>query len=130
MNDRGLDVENMDYHSLVSEDELNEIIEELNRPLSKREKWEKADFVAVFIAASIGSVVDFILSTRDNKITGPKSTFSKELNKLHEHDGGAPIDYQGEGFGGGYHRGLSKGHDLLRFVESIKMFKEGKSVGK
>ncbi len=56
--------------------------------------------------------------------------FSKWLNQFHEHEGGAPIDYQGSGFGGPFHRGgLSKGHDILRFVESIMMFKNGQFAG-
>lgn len=126
---RGLDIESLDYHSLVSESELLEIEKELNRPLPRREKWEKGDFIAVFIAASIGSLVDLILSDRNNKLTGKGSTFSDWLDQFHQHDGGGPIDYQGKGFGGGYHRGLSKGHDVLRFIEAISMFKNGQFEG-
>lgn len=126
---RGLDIDSLDYHSLVSEDELNEIEKELNRPLPRREKWEKGDFIAVFIAASIGSLIDIILSDRNNKFTGKDSAFSEWLNQFHKHDGGGPIDYQGKGFGGGYHRGLSKGHDILRFIEAIIMFKNGQFEG-
>ena len=133
--DRGLDVELLDYHDLVSEKELDEIIEDLNRPLFEREQWKKSDFIAVFIAASIGSLVDIILGTRDNKLTGAdprkhfESKFSAWLNRFHKHEGGGPIDYQGEGFGGGFHRGLSKGHDILRFIEAIIMFKNGQFEG-
>jgi hypothetical protein len=126
---RGLDVESLDYHSLVTAEELAEIEKELNRPLPRREKWEKGDFVAVFIAASIGSLVDIILSDRNNKFTGRDSKFSDWLNQFHQHDGGGPIDYQGQGFGGGFHRGLSKGHDILRFIEGILMFKNGQFEG-
>lgn len=129
LSQRGLDIDCIDYHSLVSEAELLQIEKELNRALPRRAKWEKADFVAVFIAASIGSLVDFILSDRNNKFTGKGSDFSKWLNQFHEHQGGAPIDYQGKGFGGKYHRGLSKGHDILRFIEAIIMFKNGQFVG-
>jgi hypothetical protein len=126
---RGLDIDSLDYHSLVSESELREIEKELNRPLPRREKWEKADFVAVFIAASIGSLVDLILSDRTNKFTGKGSAVSEWLNQMHQHDGGGPIDYQGKGFGGGFHRELSKGHDVLRFIEAIIMFKNGQFEG-
>lgn len=127
--DRGLDVDNIDYHDLVFKSELKEIEETLNRPLSRKEKWTKGDFVAVFIAASIGSLADIALGNRNNKFTGQDSDFSKWLNQFHKHDGGGPIDYQGEGFGGGYHRGLSRGHDILRFIEAIMMFKNGEFVG-
>lgn len=126
---RGLDIDSLDYHSLISESELREIENELNRPLPRREKWEMADFVAVFIAASIGSIVDLILSDRNNKLTGKDSDFSDWLNHFHQHDGGDPIDYQGKGFGGGFHRGLSKGHDVLRFIEAIIMIKNGQFEG-
>lgn len=126
---RGLDIESLDYHSLVSEEELQEIERELNRPLPRRERWEKGDFIAVFIAAAIGSLVDIVLSNRNNPITGQNSEFSKWLNQFHKHEGGAPIDYQTKGLGGGFHRGLSKGHDILRFVEAIIMFKNGRFEG-
>lgn len=122
---RGMDVDNLDYHSLVTEDELIDIENELNRPLPRREKWTKGDFIAVFVAAAIGSLADIILCSRDNPLTGTSSDFSKWLNQFHQHEGGGPIDYQGPHFGGGFHRGLSKGHDILRFIEGIMMFKNG-----
>lgn len=123
--ERGIDVDSLDYHSLVSEAELREIEQQLNRPLPRREKWTKSDFIAVFIAAAIGSLADIVLSDRNNALTGTKSDFSKWLNGFHTHEGGAPIDYQGKNFGGGFHRGLSKGHDILRFIEGIMMFQNG-----
>ena len=122
---RGIDVENLDYHDLVSEEELKYITDNLNRPLEKKLKWEKNDFIAVFVVASIGSLVDLILCDRNNEFAGKNSPFSEWLNKFHQHDQGAPIDYQGPDFGGGFHRGLSKGHDILRFIEAIMMFKSG-----
>ena len=129
---RGLDPDNVDYSNLVSNEELEQIVRELNKPLPREEKWTKADFIVVFIAAIVGSVVDFILSNRNNKATGQHSKFSEWLNDtFHEgkHPANAPIDYQGKGFGGGYHRELSKGHDIARFAEGIKMFKNGTFEG-
>lgn len=122
---RGLDAENLEYYDLVSPEELAEIENMLNRPLSVREKWVKSDFIVVFIAASIGSLADICLGARNNTVTGTGSDFSKWLNQFHNHESGAPIDYQGPDFGGGFHRGLSKGHDILRFIEAIAMFKNG-----
>ena len=52
---RGFDVESIDYHSLVTDAELKQIEKELNRALPRKEKWSKNDYIAVFIAASIGS---------------------------------------------------------------------------
>lgn len=126
---RGLDIETLDYKELVSEEELKELVDEMNRPLSERERWEKGDFIVVFISAAIGSLADIVLGDRSNDLTGDKSSFSSWLNKFHKHESGAPIDYQGEGFGGGFHRGLSKGHDLLRFIEAVFMFKNGQFEG-
>lgn len=131
--DRGLSFDDYDYNNLVSNAELEEIIAELNSPLPREEKWRKSDFIVTFIAAFVGCTADIILSNKDNKLTGNGSKCSEKLNELHEntfkHKSGAPIDYQGKGFGGGYHRELSKGHDLARFNEGIKMFKEGKFEG-
>lgn len=129
LEERGLDVDSMDYHSLVSQSQLDEIAKELDKPLQRREKWIKGDFIVVFIAASIGSLADIILSNRNNQFTGNDSTFSDWLNQFHQHDSGGPIDYQGEGFGGGFHRELSRGHDILRFIEGIMMFKNGEFIG-
>lgn len=130
--ERGIAPDDISIYDFVSEEEIGEIIKDLNAPLPREDKWTKADFITVFIAAIIGSVIDFILGNRNNDLTGQKSKFSDWLNdKFHEghHATNAPIDYQGEGFGGGYHRELSRGHDLLRFVDGIKMFKEGKFEG-
>jgi len=134
LKERGLDVDSIDFNSFLSDTELADIIEELDKPLPRSDRWTKNDFIVVFIAALVGSVTDFILGDRKNPFTGKGSEFSNKLNEIHEtkwkHESGAPIDFQGEdkgiSFGGGYHRELSKGHDLLRFVEGIKMFKEGK----
>lgn len=127
--DAGIAIESIDYHDLVSEQELREIENTLNRPMSERERWNRSDFIVVFMAATLGSFADIVLGDRNNRYTGKNSDFSKKLNKLHNHKGGDPLDYQGNGFGGGYHRGLSKSHDLLRFIEAIMMIKNGEFVG-
>ncbi len=133
LSQRGLDTDSLDYHDLISETELEEITKELNSILPREDKWCKADFIVTFIAAFLGCSADLILSNRKNKFTGQDSKFSARLNELHEktfaHKSGAPIDYQGKDFGGGYHREKSKGHDLARFVEGIKMFKDGRFEG-
>ena len=40
-----------------------------------------------------------------------------------------PIDYHGTHYGGHLHRGLSGGHDLLRFMSAIWQIKNGQFVG-
>lgn len=127
--ERGIDIDSFSYHNLISESELKAIEHEMNEPLPKEDKWCKPDYIVTFTAAFLGCAADLILSNRDNKLLGNNSNFSKALNRLHKHGNNAPIDYQGAGFGGGYHRELSKGHDLARFVEGIQMFKDGKFRG-
>ena len=133
--ERGFDVENLNYQDLVSEKELQEIIAELNKALPRKEKWVKSDFIVVFVASMIGVLADLILGKRDNVLIGsdPRKHFESKvsawLNQFHKHEGGGPIDYQGAGFGGGFHRELSKGHDILRFIEGIMMFKNGQFEG-
>lgn len=125
----GLDPDDIGYQDLVSEEELEEIVAQLNSALPREETWSKEDFIVTFVAAFVGCCADLLLSNRDNPLTGTKSSFSEKLNNLHEkvfkHKPGAPIDYQGPHFGGGFHRELSKGHDLARFVEGIRSFRNG-----
>ena len=127
--ERGLSPDELDYSDLVTQEELDEIINELNRPLPREAKWTKSDFIVVFIAAILGCVVDIIISDRDNKFTGKGSKFDNWLNSFHKHKKGAPIDYQGEGFEAGFHRVRTRGHDPLRFVEGIQQFKNGNFKG-
>ena len=127
--ERGLDTDSLTYGDLLTQAEIDSITAELNRPISEREKWIKGDFVVVFIAALLGAIADIVLGNRSNALTGKNTDFSKWLDGFHIHEGGAPIDYQGPGFGGGYHRVLSKEHDILRFIEGIQAFREGKFVG-
>lgn len=133
LKERGLSPDELDYNDLVSQEELDEIIEELNRPLPREAKWTKSDFIVVFIAAIIGCIIDIVLSNRDNKFTGKDSKLDNWMksihDKTHKHAPNAPIDFQGKGFGGGMHRGRTRGHDPLRFVEGIKQFKNGNFKG-
>jgi large subunit ribosomal protein L15 len=133
LTERGISPYDISIYDMISEEELGEILKEINAPLPREDKWTKADFIIVFIAAVVGSITDFVLGNRDNKYTGKNSKFSEWLNEnLHEgnHSTNASIDFQGKNFGGGYHRELSRGHDILRFIDGIKMFKEGKFKGK
>lgn len=136
--DRELDVESIDFDSFLSDTDMAVIVDDLDKTVPREDRWKKSDLVVVFIAAFVGGLTDGILGDRNNKFTARGSKFSEWLNEFHEkkwkHKSGAPIDYQGstEGlsFGGAYHRELSPGHDLLRFVEGIKAFKEGKFEAK
>ena len=127
--ERGLDTNSLTYGDLLTQVEIDSIVAELDRPISERERWTKGDFVVVFVAALLGVIADVVLGNKNNALTGKSTDFSKWLDGFHKHEGGAPIDYQGPGFGGGYHRVLSKEHDILRFIEGIHSFQQGKFVG-
>lgn len=132
----GIDPETIDETFFFSPKELDDIKKELDRVNIRRERWNKSDYIVVFFAAALGSLADIVLSSRDNILTGAdprkhfSSNFSEKLNQIHTnasttHSPNAPIDYQGKGFGGGFHRELSKGHDIFRFVEGINMMHKG-----
>lgn len=144
---KGIDVYNLSYADLLDEDVIRSIEIDLNRALPRREKWNSNDKIIVFVAALVGSIADLIFGNRNNSITGSgeiaeitdkgwkftrgnNSGFSDWLNSnFHNHPDMAPIDYQGKGFGGPHHRQLSKGHDLLRFIEAILQIKNGRFEG-
>lgn len=131
--EKGLDVESIGFDSFLSETELADIVNDLDKTVPREDRWKKSDFVVVFVAALVGGIADAVLGKRDNEVTGKGSKFSNWLNEFHEkewkHKSGSPLDFQGKigelSFGGGNHRELSRGHDLLRFVDGIKSIKNG-----
>ncbi|MEQ8200531.1 MAG: hypothetical protein ABRQ24_03795 [Syntrophomonadaceae bacterium] len=143
---RGIDLNKLTYNDLLDSDVIAAIDHKLNRPLPPAERWTKDDFIIVFVAAAVGMIADFVFGNRTNPLTGSgykasiadngwnfsrvdNSIFSDWLEDLHIHDSGNPLDFQGPGFGGGFHRELSKGHDLLRMAENIWNIKNGRFVG-
>jgi hypothetical protein len=116
-----------EFDSLFSGDDLKRIERELSKPI-QREKWDKWDFVAVLSGGIVGVVADLLSSDTaafmiDNlsKIDTLQE-WCKQTQKL-------SIDYQGPGFGGRYHRGMSSGHDILRPFKAISQIKKGEFVG-
>lgn len=63
LKERGLSPDEMDYQDLVSEEDINEIIRELNEPIPREATWKKSDFIIVFIAAVLGCAVDIVSAT-------------------------------------------------------------------
>jgi len=94
-----------EFDSLFSAAELQRIERALCQPIC-REKWDKWDFVSVFSAAVLGVVTDFLADTNTKFIMDGLSKIDT-LKKWSCQTKGLPIDYQGPGFGGKYHRGLS-----------------------
>ncbi|MFH1810003.1 MAG: hypothetical protein ABIJ09_14755 [Pseudomonadota bacterium] len=111
-----------EFDSLFSAKDLQRIERELSSPI-QREKWDRWDFAAVFVAGIAGVTADHFTGGVDNQL---KEWFSGiKINA----DSNVAIDYQGPGFGGPYHRAMSPGHDILRIFIALWQIKTGNFVG-
>lgn len=110
-----------EFKSLFSDDDLARIERELSAPI-KREHWDKWDMVAVLAGGIAGTTADFFTDGIDGQLKDWLSQFKIDSKKV-------SIDYQGPGFGGGFHRGLSSGHDILRVFSAIWQIKNGTFIG-
>jgi len=124
-----------EFDSLFSKEDLLRIERELSSPIA-REKWGKWDYVAVLCGAVAGIAADFFTGGIDKQlqnwlsnIKNSDNYFGETLKKWERIGGGSPIDYQGPGFGGGFHRGLSAGHDILCVLFALWQIKNGTFVG-
>ena len=114
--------------------------------------FDKYDIITVFGAAMIEILMDFFFSDPANensfasKCNNSDNPIGKWCNNIHEkidHKGN-PLDFQGRfdqqgspigygikhdgpsiSFGGGNHRGLTNGHDLIMFFDAIKQYHDG-----
>ena len=106
-----------EFDDLFSREQLLAIERELSAPLA-RERWDRWDFCAVLAGGIAGVAADFFSGGIDKKLK----------NWLGEYKISSPqvaTDYQGPGFGGPWHRGLSPGHDILRVFEAVWQIKNG-----
>jgi hypothetical protein len=115
---------------LLTPEELTSINQQLNRPMYERLAWDKWDYIMAFGAGIAGGALDIFVGTPGHglqKMMGDKDTWiGSTMEKIHgKHATGAPIDYQGDHFRGGDHRGRTTGHDLLRPLEGIRQFMDG-----
>jgi hypothetical protein len=65
---------------------------------------------------------------KENPITN-KFDWIKKITDVEVDHNNLPIDYRGAGYKGPYHRVLSGGHDLLRFMSGIWQIKNGQFHG-
>lgn len=118
-----------EFDNLFSKEDLIRIERELSSPIL-REKWDKWDYVAVFSGSIAGIVADFFTSGIDKQLQNWLGNVSNtDLISKWENSSKASIDYQGPGFGGPLHRGLSSGHDILRIFSAFWQIKNGIFVG-
>lgn len=130
----GLNPSQIYLYDLLTPDENIAIQKYLDRPLYERLPWDKWDYIFAFGTGLVGGVFDIILGTPgfglQEQMADKNSWIGCHLDKFHHlHSGGAPADYQGPHFGGGFHRGLTKAHDLLNPIEGIRQFMDGQFRG-
>lgn len=123
---------------------LSKIIKTLNIDYID-ETWEKADWIAVFIAGAIGIALDVLITQTnvlkpiDKKVkellaSDKVKSFQELMDKLSNsfrNGKSAPIDFQGFEMRGlkNIHEQYSFGHDPLRFIEGIIQMITGKYSG-
>lgn len=123
---------------------LSKIIKTLNIDYID-ETWEKADWIAVFIAGAIGIALDVLITQTnvlkpiDKKVkellaSDKVKSFQELMDKFSNsfrNGKSAPIDFQGFEMRGlkNIHEQYSFGHDPLRFIEGIIQMITGKYSG-
>ena len=119
---------------LLPRDQLDELYRALDRPRYKRLKWDRWDYLVSFGIGGLGALLNAFVGTPGQglqRMMADKDhwlgSFMERVHSIHKP--GAPVDYQGYKFGGGYHRGRTMGHDLMRFVEGILQFRDGQFRG-
>lgn len=135
------------------EKEIDLLQKEIDSISTDKMPFDKYDYICIFATAIIEIFADFVTCdpTKKNslasKFNDGKNPLGEWCNKyIHEaidHTNN-PLDFQGKfdefgnqilgeghtgqtiSFGGGNHRQLTYGHDLLRFFHALKEYKEGK----
>jgi len=133
----GICTDNISSIGLLSSKELRELNNYLQRPIYDRIAWDRWDYLFSFGAGIFGGLVDVVAGTPGKflqaKMVDQNHWLGNMMEQIHKYhhktQPPAPIDYMGPKFGGGHHRGLSSGHDLLRPLSGIKQIKEGKFRG-
>jgi hypothetical protein len=111
--------------------QLQVLREYLDRPMFERFRWTRLDYAAVMATALLGVLIDLFNSAwRERSPIDSKGAIRGWFDDhLHHHQQNNPIDYQGDDFGGRYHRELSAGHDLSRFREALDQTMKGEFRG-
>lgn len=108
-------------------DKITDEIKEIDLDPVPIDKW---DMVVTFLLATLESAGDFFIGDPSFKssLANKNGPFCKWLDKFHQHQAGSPMDYQGEGFGGGAHRAKTFAHDILCFALAIYSISSGKFI--
>jgi len=110
--------------------QIEELTESIDSICIESLKWDHNDLLCVFLTGVIGGVADILIgkpggyeepkikdiSFLGRKIKNPLKSFDLNNNPIDKHIPGAPL---------GDHRLYSYGHDLLRFIQGIKLILTG-----
>jgi hypothetical protein len=134
LTDSQIDISKISIDELLDSDELLKIQNELNRPLIKRAKWDRCDYIVAFMVSLLGVSIDTLVGNPQkgvSAICSDKNSFiGSWFEKIHSlHSPNSPMDYQGFKMGGGGHRLRSIGHDLLGFPYGIWQIMNGTFSG-
>lgn len=137
----GFDSNQISLYDLLSPEENLAIQQKLNRPMYERIPWDKWDYGFAFGAGLVGGGLDIFLGTPgfglQEQMADKNSWIGRQMEEIHNFHNKfpypnykAPIDYTEAGkVGGGFHRGLTTGHDLFHPLEGIRQFMDGEFRG-
>ena len=102
----------------MSADEyIQKLTEEMNKIEFDSIPFDKWDYIISFSLALLEVAGDFFIGDPQFKhsLANKNGPFVKWMEQFHTNldHSGQPLDYQGPGFGGAYHRGNTFGHDSL-----------------
>lgn len=129
-----VNISKINIDDFLSIKEITEIESYLNRPLVKRAKWDKWDYITVFTISLVGVIIDTLVGNPKKGVSAicsdKNSYIGSWFEKIHSlHSPNNPMDYQGFKMGGGGHRLRSIGHDLLGFPFGIWQIMNGNFTG-
>lgn len=136
------------------DEEISKLSKEMQAINTHSIEFDKYDYFVVFASAVVEIFVDFMVCDYTNpnsiaeKLNHNNNALGKWCNNIHENldHTGNPLDFQGQfdsngniilgknhsgdtiSFGGGNHRERTYGHDLMRFLDAIKMYHDGSFV--
>lgn len=101
-------------NGLSADEYIAKITDEINEIDLDSVPIDKWDMAVTFLLATLETAGDFFIGDPGfkNSLANKNGPFCKWLDKFHQHQAGSPMDYQGEGFGGGAHRAETFAHDL------------------
>lgn len=134
LKEKNINISKISIDDFLSIEEISEIETYLNRPLVKRAKWDRWDYLTVFLVSVVGVIIDTLVGNPKkgvSAICSDKNSFiGSWFENVHSlHSSNSPMDYQGYKMGGGGHRLRSIGHDLLGFAFGIRQIMNGTFTG-